>query len=98
MKMDILDKVYKKRGSMASRRIGDNMVLVPIGKGVADLENIYTLNETGAFIWEMVDGMTKVGEIRDVIVKEYDITPAEAEQDLLEHLNQLETIGAIEEI
>lgn len=96
--MDILNRIYKKSDSMVSRRIGDNMVLVPIGKGVADLDSIYTLNETAARIWELIDGKTRVGQIRGVIAEEYDVSPVEAEEDLIEHLRQLEATRAIQEI
>ena len=95
--MDILLKVFKKRDSIVSRKIGDEFILVPIKQDVGDLESIYTLNETGARIWELIDGKTKVGQIKERLVEEFDVLPAEAEKDLIEHLRQLEEIDAIKE-
>ena len=93
--MEFLEKVYKKSESIVSRRIGDEYILVPIRQDVGDLENIYTLNETAARIWELIDGKTQTSEIKEKIVEEFDVKPEEAEKDLIEHLQQLEGIQAI---
>ena len=93
--MDFLERVYKKSDSIVSRKIGDEFILVPIKRDVADLESIYTLNETAARVWELIDGKLKVREIREKMVEEFEVTPGEAERDVIEHLQQLEGIKAI---
>jgi len=93
--MDFLEKVYKKSDSIVSRKIADEFILVPIRQNVGDLESIYTLNESAARIWELIDGEISVEEIREKIVDEFEVTPEEAEKDLMEHLQQLEGISAI---
>jgi hypothetical protein len=93
--MDILAKVYRKNDSIVFRKIGDEFVLVPIRKNVGDLDSIYTLNETAARIWELIDGNRSLREIKLAMVREYDVTPAEAEEDLVEHLRQLEAVKAV---
>ena len=95
--MHILDRVYKKNDAMVSRKIGDEFILVPIRQNLGDLESIYTLNETAACIWEWIDGKTDVREIRERIADQFDVASEEAEKDLLEHLQQLESIKAIRE-
>jgi len=69
--MDFLDKVYSKSDSIVSRKIAEEFILVPIRQNVGDLESIYTLNETAARIWELVDGKMKVEEIKEKIVEEH---------------------------
>ena len=44
--------IYKKHGDIVSRKIMDEVILVPILKNVANMQSIFTLNETGAKIWE----------------------------------------------
>lgn len=95
--MDFLDKVYKKSDSVVFRKIGEECILVPIRQDVGDLESIYTLNETAARIWELTDGKTQVSQIKEKIVQEFEVDPEQAEQDLKEHLQQLEGIQAIME-
>ena len=67
--------------------------MVPIRQNVGDLESIYTLNEVGAFIWELTEGKRKVKDIKEMIVEEFDVSPEEAEKDLIEFIQQLEEIG-----
>ncbi len=93
--MHLLDKVYKKSDSIVFRKIADEFILVPIRQNVGDLESISTLNEVAARIWELIDGKMKVREIKDKIVEEFEVTPQEAEKDLIEYLHQLKEIEAI---
>jgi len=93
--MDILAKVYFKSDSIVFRKIGDEFILVPIRHNVGDLDSIYTLNETAARIWELIDGKKSLHEIKNMMIEEFDVTPAEAENDLIEHLQQLEGIKAV---
>ena len=95
--MDFIDKVYKKSDSIVSRKIADEFILVPIRQNVGDLESIYTLNETAARIWELIDGKIKVKGIKEKIIEEFEVTSEEAEKDIIEHLQQLEEIKAIVE-
>ena len=95
--MNFLDKVYTKSDSIVSRKIADEFILVPIRQNVGDLESIYTLNETGARIWELIDGKIKVREIKEKLIEEFEVTPEEAKKDIVEHLQQLEGIKAIVE-
>jgi hypothetical protein len=93
--MSFLDRIYKKSDSVVFRKIGEECILVPIRQGVGDLDSIYTLNETAAVIWELIDGKTSVEEIKERLLLEYDVTPSQVEEDLLEQLDQLEGIKAI---
>ena len=93
--MDLLSKVYLKSDSFVFRMIGEECILVPIRKNVADLDSIYTLNETAGRIWELIDGTNSVKDIKHRILDEFDVPPAEAEKDLVEHLRLLEGIKAI---
>ena len=93
--MDFLERIYKKSDSVVFRKIGNEFILVPIRQDVGDLESIYTLNETGARIWELIDGKTKVSKIKERLVEEFEVLPEKAEKDLIEHLRQLEEIEAI---
>ena len=95
--MHLLDKVYKKSDSIVFRKIADEFILVPIRQNVGDLESISTLNEVAARIWELIDGNMKVSEIKDKIIEEFEVTPQQAEKDLIEYLQQLEGIEAINE-
>jgi len=96
--MDILVTVWKKTDSIVARKISDEVILVPIRHNVADLDSIYTLNETSARIWELIDGSKTGNEILTVIASEFEITFKQATDDLINFLLQLENIQAIKSV
>ena len=91
----MLDAVYAQDDNMVFRRIGEEVILVPIRRQTVNLEAVYTLNETGAAIWEMLDGQRTLVEIRDALVAEFDVSPEKAEADVLEYVEMLESIEAV---
>ena len=93
--LDPFDNRYRHDPSIVSREIAGETILVPIRQNVGDLESIYTLNETGARVWALVDGQRSAGDIRDAIVDEFEVRAEEAGRDVLDLLAQLESIGAV---
>ncbi len=96
--MDYLERCYEKDPSIVHRNIAGEAILVPIRRNVADMESIYTLDEVGAFTWELIDGQRTVSDIKVAILNEYDVAPEVAEADLMEFLGQLQAIGAIKAV
>jgi hypothetical protein len=94
--MNYLEKCFSKGPNIVSRKIADEVILVPIRQNVGDLESIYALNEVGAFIWDLIDGKRQAKEIKEMIVEAFDVSPEEAEKDLIEFLLKSEKIGGIE--
>lgn len=95
---EYLTKRFAKSDSIVSRSVAGEFILVPIRQRGEDVDCIYTLNEVGARIWELIDGRRTLGGIRDGIIEEYDVAREVAEQDMLELLKQLESVEAIEEV
>lgn len=93
-----LDKIFKKSESLATRLVADKLIIVPIRDDVHDLESIYTLDGVGPRIWELIDGKKKVSEIRDVLLGEFEVGPAQLEEDLLTIIKQMESKGVIESV
>ena len=93
--MSVSEEIYRQDDSIVSRRIEDEVVLVPIRQNVADLESIYTLSEVGAYIWEEMDGRRTAAEILALTVGQFEVSEEEAQRDLTEFMQQLSSIGAI---
>ena len=90
-----LDNRYEKNPGMVSRLIGDEFILVPIRRNVADLESVFTLGGTGVRLWELLENRLTGRELCERIVEEFEVEPAQAESDVLEFLRQLEEIDGI---
>jgi len=66
-----------------TRKTGNEYVLVPVANNIADMDSVYTLNETGAFIWELIDGKNSVEDLIEAVIKEYDTDNETATADVL---------------
>lgn len=67
-----MDSILKKSENIVFRKIGDESILVPIASSVADLNSIFNLNETGAFIWDKIDDTRTLGDIIEQMKTEYE--------------------------
>ena len=84
-----LKSILSHSDSVVARKTGNEYVLVPITNNIADMDSVYTLNETGAFIWETIDGKRDVEEIIDALTNEYDIDKKSAVTDVFTFIENL---------
>ena len=87
--MTALNSVLSHSPSVVTRKTGNEYVLVPISNNIADMNSVYTLNETGAFIWELIDGKREVEEIISELTKEYDIDALTARADVMDFVEKM---------
>jgi hypothetical protein len=88
--MNILTRCYTKDEDLVTRNVAGETIIVPIKNKVGDLGSIYTLNEIGTMIWELIDGKNSISQIVEAVHSAYEVTREEAEQDTIEFLNLLE--------
>jgi len=93
--MKNLDQRYKRNDDFVYRNIENETILVPIKNNVGDMGSIYNLNEVGAFIWEHLDGEKTLGDLKNMVTAEFDVSDHVAETDLCEFINDLKEIDAI---
>ena len=79
-----------------TRRIGHDTIVVPLASGVGDLNSVYTLNETGAAIWQMVRAGLAVPEIVADLCRNYDVAQETATQDVLDLIAELRDAGLLD--
>ncbi|MDA2925608.1 PqqD family protein [Acidobacteria bacterium AH-259-L09] len=93
--MSIESRRFIQANGVVTRQIVGETVLVPVRSGAADLDFIYTSNETGTMIWECLDGQKNVGQIIETICRKYDVPPEEAAKDAGDFLAALEAAGLV---
>jgi hypothetical protein len=84
-----LNSVLSHSPSVVTRKTGNEYVLVPVANNIADMNSVFTLNETGAYIWEQIDGKRNVSEIIASLTTEYEIDGETAEKDVFEFINSM---------
>ena len=87
--MTTLKSVYSHSPNIVTRKTGNEYVLVPVANNIVDMNSVYTLNEPGAFIWELIDGKRNVEEIINALTEEYDIDHDSAEKDVFSFINDM---------
>jgi len=72
-----------------TRPVGDEMVVVPLSGSVAQMNTLYTLNETGKFIWENTDENATIDSIAVLLTKNFDIDAETAKTDIQSFLDDI---------
>ena len=79
-----LDSIAAASGELVSANLDGEVVILGFKSG-----SYYSLDQVGAFVWDLVQKPQKVSAIRDAILNEYDVDSQQCEQDLLQLLDQL---------
>ena len=93
--MNDLSRCFVKEDNFVTREIAGETIVVPIRARTEDLDSIFTLNELGTTIWNLIDGRTNVNQIVEAISNTYDVTEDEATKDTFDFLASLEAAGLI---
>lgn len=88
-------KHFNKKSGLVTRKISGETIIVPVEGHVCDMDAIYTLNEVGSVIWQLIDGHNTLDKIVAAVCDEYDVTPEEAHRDVVELIDSLEATGLI---
>lgn len=59
-------------------------------------EPFYALTPTGALLWETLAEWSTLDDLCERLVSEYDVTPDQAAVDVMDFLEQLESLEAVE--
>lgn len=80
-------KVLKKSNQIVTRKIESEVILLPLYKSSKDPNCIYTLNETVAVAWELINGKRTLGEIKERLMDKFEV----GEEKLTKQLDRLIT-------
>jgi hypothetical protein len=89
---------FAKKGEFVSRTIAGETILVPVRGQIGDLDAIYNLNEVGSFIWERLDGIATVQNIKDAVAAEFEVPAEQAKDDTLQFIRDLKISGIVQQI
>jgi len=90
-----LDSVIIRNEDIIFRKIEDEYVLVPMIASSDEVEHIYNLNKVGAEVWERINGKLTVGDIINDLISEYEATPDQITNEVLDFLNDIYSLKII---
>jgi hypothetical protein len=91
MTMDI-KTIHSLKSKFVARQVGNEMILVPITNNVAQMSELFTLNETAMFIWENITDESTMDDIESAITDTFTIDSETARKDIETFLNRIEKL------
>lgn len=88
-------RYYVRSGSVVSRVIAGETLIVPVRKGVGDLASIYSLNEVGSSIWQAISQRRSKQEIVDSLEIEFAANRFQIEKDVDSFLSEMTAAGLV---
>lgn len=86
----------KIKNDFILRKVADSYVVVPVGKLTLDFNGIINLNETGAFLFEILQKGAKREELIDRMLAEYDVSRDKAEADIDRFIQNVKDADVLE--
>ena len=79
----------KLHGEFVVRQVLDDTVAIPVGQTALQLNGMILLNDVSRVIWQQLEQDTTLEKIVTAVTEAFEVSPAEAEADILEFLNKL---------
>ncbi len=86
----------KIREGFILRQVLDIYAVIGVGSEAYMPNRIMSVNETGAFLWNMLEKDADKQELIDALLREYETDPQTAEKDVDAFLKDLQDKGLVE--
>lgn len=78
------------------RKVADSYVVVPVNRMTLDFNGIINLNETGAFLFELLQNGAEREELISKLLDEYEVTSEKASHDVDVFINKVKEADILE--
>ena len=95
---DLVEMRLRRCDSVVTREIVGETLLVPITGQLADLQEIFSLNDTGVLVWSLCDGEHSVRAIADALMEEFEVAEDVAREDVSTLAKELLDLGLLERV
>ena len=89
-------KEYIIKEDFKLRQIGENYIVVALGKTSKVFNGMITLNESGAFLWKTLKEVKTKEALLSAFTSEYDVDIDTAKKDIDNFVGKLEENGIFE--
>jgi hypothetical protein len=89
-------RTIQRSRNVVSRVVADEAIVVPIRRGAADMDSIFTFNETGTALWGMIEANRGAGDMAAHLQTEYGLSAEKAAVDIEQFLADLSEAGLID--
>lgn len=78
------------------REVAGNTIVIPVGEAAIDFNGMINLNETGAFLWKLLENDVEPKFLLQELMKEYDVDEEQAKKDITDVINKLYNAGVLD--
>lgn len=78
------------------REVAGSFIVVAVGNRVKEFNGIINLNETGAFLWKILEKGADEDGLKKALLEEYDVTEEIAERDIRSFVDRIKEAGLTE--
>jgi Coenzyme PQQ synthesis protein D (PqqD) len=89
-------RTIQRSPNVVSRVVADEAIVVPIRRGAADMDSIFTFNETGTTLWAMIEAKRNAAELAAHLQTEYGLSAEQAAADIEKFLADLSEAGLVD--
>ncbi|MBA4417734.1 MAG: PqqD family protein [Syntrophus sp. (in: bacteria)] len=83
----------KRKDDFVLRNVGGTSLLVPLGAQVRSTNAIVALNETGRYVWTLLQEDKSIDDLADAVVSRFDVDRYQACSDVRYFLEELTDAG-----
>lgn len=77
-----MEQRFRKVTGYVEKKIGDELVIVPVASEVAQMNKVFSLNEVGLFIYDQLLEPKTEAEILHLVCKEFEVDNQVAKNDI----------------
>jgi hypothetical protein len=89
------DARFVRSADLVSRDVAGETVVVPICRGVGDLDSIFTFNTVGTYLWDLLTQGRTEAELASSVTKRFQVSEDVAQGDVRNFLTDLLGVGLV---
>lgn len=86
---------HSRNTAIVSREVAGETIVVPICRGVGDLDSVYTFNPVGRSLWRLLEHGQSAQELANWVATHYEVDAKRAFADVQSYLSELQEIGLV---
>lgn len=87
-----IESLFQLKSKFVTREVGNELIVVPLSANIAQMNELFTLNETAKVIWENLNEGIDMPTLIQTITDTFDIDQHTAEKDIEFFLQRLESM------
>ena len=87
---------YKVKDCFMMKEVAEDFIVFPRGEEAIQSPEVLVFNETGAFVWKLLENGDTAEEMAEKLAEKYGITKEQANGDITDLLKKMEESNLLE--